>query len=137
MHSDTGATEGAEKEDESRVAIQKAEKLLSRRLRVGIKDGRNFSGKLYCLDKQGNLLLSEAVEYRSRTPVNRPLPVPLRGEPANVPSLDSKYVGLILIPRKIRTFCDISEEEIESTLNLPEPGPRSSLEQTDGGSLRT
>lgn len=139
MPSGTGASEGPEKEDEPRIAVQKVKNILHRRLRVGIKDGRNFSGNLYCLDKQGNLLLSESFEYRSRTPVEGPLPVPLGGVPVNVPSLDSKYVGLILIPRKIRTSCDIEifEAEIESTLSVPDPGLRSSLEQTDGDILRT
>ena len=40
-------------------------KLLFRWMLVGIRDGRFFLGTFHCMDKQGNIILQDAVEYRS------------------------------------------------------------------------
>ncbi|CAI9108942.1 OLC1v1008655C1 [Oldenlandia corymbosa var. corymbosa] len=87
--------------------VSRVKKLVSRRLLVGIKDGRFFLGTFYCMDKQGNIILQDAVEYRS-TRHSSPSPMEQRG------------LGLILIPFSCRTSChvDCSIEEQMSLLSL-------------------
>jgi small nuclear ribonucleoprotein (snRNP)-like protein len=119
MHAETREDDvpvSSELDKDSRVAVCRIKKLLFRRLRVGIQDGRYFSGKLYCVDKQGNLLLSEAVEYRSRSPSGEPIPVPLGSARIDDPNIESRYLGLILIPVTCRQSCDVEihEEETQS-----------------------
>ncbi|GJM95956.1 hypothetical protein PR202_ga12752 [Eleusine coracana subsp. coracana] len=46
-------------------AVAKLRKLLFRRMLIGVKDGRYFLGLFHCIDKQGNIILQDAVEYRS------------------------------------------------------------------------
>ncbi|KAF3961981.1 hypothetical protein CMV_013459 [Castanea mollissima] len=45
--------------------VARVRKLLFRRMLVGIRDGRFFLGTFHCIDKQGNIILQDAVEYRS------------------------------------------------------------------------
>ncbi|KAL0352838.1 UNVERIFIED_CONTAM: hypothetical protein Sangu_0865100 [Sesamum angustifolium] len=89
--------------------VAQAKKLIHRRMLVGIKDGRFFVGIFYCMDKQGNIILQDALEYRS-TRRSSPSPMEHRG------------VGLILIPFSCRTSChvDCSIEEHLSLLSLKE-----------------
>ncbi|XP_011096591.1 uncharacterized protein LOC105175738 [Sesamum indicum] len=89
--------------------VTQAKKLIHRRMLVGIKDGRFFVGIFYCMDKQGNIILQDALEYRS-TRRSSPSPMEHRG------------VGLILIPFSCRTSChvDCSIEEHMSLLSLKE-----------------
>ncbi|KAF6256063.1 hypothetical protein COO60DRAFT_147854 [Scenedesmus sp. NREL 46B-D3] len=44
-------------------AVAKAKELLYRRLKVLLKSGRVLEGDLACLDKQGNIILNNAVEH--------------------------------------------------------------------------
>lgn len=87
--------------------VSRVKKLLGRRMLVGIKDGRFFLGTFYCIDKQGNILLQDAVEHRS-TRRSSPSPMEQRG------------LGPILIPFSCRTSChvDCSMEEQLSLLSL-------------------
>ncbi|CAA0832311.1 Small nuclear ribonucleoprotein family protein [Striga hermonthica] len=87
--------------------VAQAKKLIYHRMLVGIKDGRFFVGSFYCMDKQGNIILQDAVEYRS---TRRTSPSPM----------DQRVVGLILIPFSCRTSChvDCSDEEQLSLLSL-------------------
>ncbi|KAI3455992.1 hypothetical protein Pfo_012655 [Paulownia fortunei] len=89
--------------------VAHAKKLIHHRMLIGIKDGRFFVGTFYCIDKQGNIILQDAVEYRS-TRRSSPSPMEHRG------------VGLILIPFSCRTSChvDCSMEEQLSLLSLKE-----------------
>ncbi|KAJ4981902.1 hypothetical protein NE237_032739 [Protea cynaroides] len=82
-------------------------KLLSRQMLVGVNDGRFFLGVFHCIDKQGNIILQDAVEYRS---TRRSLPSPL----------DQRCLGLILIPSSCRSSChiDCAIEEQFSLLSL-------------------
>ncbi|XP_061370052.1 uncharacterized protein LOC133312798 [Gastrolobium bilobum] len=84
-------------------------KMLFRRMLVGIKDGRFFLGGFYCLDKQGNIILQDTVEYRS-TRQSSPSP------------MEQRCLGLILIPSSCRTSChvDCSVDEQLSLLSLHE-----------------
>ncbi|KAK2965297.1 hypothetical protein RJ640_004166 [Escallonia rubra] len=85
------------------------QKLFLRRMLVGISDGRFFLGTFYCLDKQGNIILQDTVEYRS---TRRSSPSPM----------EQRNLGLILIPSSCRISChvDCSIEEQLSILSLQE-----------------
>ncbi|XP_028792144.1 uncharacterized protein LOC114759538 isoform X2 [Neltuma alba] len=87
--------------------VNRVKKLLFRRMLVGIKDGRFFLGGFYCMDKQGNIILQDAVEYRS---TRRSSPSPM----------EQRCLGLILIPSSCRTSChvDCSVDEQLSLLSL-------------------
>ncbi|KAM7271011.1 hypothetical protein ACFE04_030225 [Oxalis oulophora] len=89
--------------------VTRVRKLLFRRMLVGIKDGRFFLGMFHCIDKQGNLILQDAVEYRN-TRHSSPSP------------MEQRCLGLILIPSSSRTTChvDCSIEEQLSLLNFRE-----------------
>ncbi|KAL1288896.1 hypothetical protein HN51_057354 [Arachis hypogaea] len=92
---------------EGSEAVRRARKLLFRRMLVGIKDGRFFLGGFYCIDKQGNIILQDAVEYRTTR----------RSSPS---SLEQRCLGLILIPASCRATChvDCSIDEQLSLLSL-------------------
>ncbi|XP_031256578.1 uncharacterized protein LOC116114570 [Pistacia vera] len=79
-------------------------KLLFRRMLVGIKDGRFFLGTFHCIDKQGNIILQDTVEYRS-TRCSSPSP------------MEQRCLGLILIPSSSRTSCHI-DCSIDEKLSL-------------------
>ncbi|XP_075478539.1 LOW QUALITY PROTEIN: uncharacterized protein LOC142519417 [Primulina tabacum] len=96
-------------EPNSSKYVSHVKKLINRRMLIGIQDGRFFLGSFYCVDKQGNIILQDAVEYRS-TRRSSPSPMEHRG------------VGLILIPFSCRTssHVDCSVEEQLSLLSLKE-----------------
>lgn len=83
--------EGGESSSE---AVNRVRKLVHRRMLVGIRDGRFFLGSFHCLDKQGNIILQDAVEYRS---TRRSSPTPM----------EQRCLGLILIPSSCRSSCHI------------------------------
>ncbi|XP_021904626.1 uncharacterized protein LOC110819658 isoform X2 [Carica papaya] len=87
--------------------VSRARELLFRRMLVGIKDGRFFLGTFHCIDKQGNIILQDAVEYRSTR----------RSSPS---SMEQRCLGLILVPASCRTSChvDCSIEEQLSMVQL-------------------
>ena len=89
--------------------VNRVKKLLFRRMLIGIKDGRFFLGGFYCMDKQGNIILQDAIEYRS---TRRSSPSPM----------EQRCLGLILIPSSCRTSChvDSSVDEHLSLLSLNE-----------------
>lgn len=95
-------SEGSESKTPSPVAL--AKKLIQSRMLIGIKDGRFFVGTFYCMDKQGNIILQDAVEYRS-TRRSAPSPMEHRG------------VGLILIPSSCRSSCHV-DCSIQDQLSL-------------------
>ncbi|PRQ29489.1 putative LSM domain-containing protein [Rosa chinensis] len=85
-------------------AVTRVKKLLFRRMLVGIKDGRFFLGTFHCIDKQGNIILQDSVEYRS-TRRNSPSP------------MEQRCLGLILIPSSCRVSCHVGCS-IEEQMNL-------------------
>ncbi|CAM6122065.1 unnamed protein product [Calypogeia fissa] len=98
--------------------VRKARKLLFRRLRVGVEDSRVFVGKFHCLDKQGNLILYDTVEYRQISP--SPSPPPSTGDDGGRSSggsgvvdvdegatTEQRSLGLVLIPARCRTSCHV------------------------------
>ncbi|KAK1420364.1 hypothetical protein QVD17_21895 [Tagetes erecta] len=88
-------------------SISHVKKLLFRRMLVGVSDGRFFLGAFYCMDKQGNIILQDAVEYRSTR----------RSSPS---AKEQRGLGLILIPFACRTSChvDCSIDEHLALLSL-------------------
>lgn len=97
--------EGSESSKSSRSsAVGLAKKVIGGRMLIGIKDGRFFVGTFYCIDKQGNIILQDAVEYRS---TRRSCPSPM----------EHRGVGLILIPSWCRTSCHV-DCSIEEQLSL-------------------
>ncbi|CAL5346345.1 unnamed protein product [Camellia sinensis] len=102
-----GSSDGSNLNGSNLVA--RVKKLLFRQMLVGISDGRFFVGTFYCIDKQGNIILQDALEYQS-TRRSSPSPMEQRG------------LGLILIPFSCRTSCHVgcSIEEQISLLSLKE-----------------
>ncbi|WOL20150.1 hypothetical protein Cni_G28952 [Canna indica] len=74
--------------------VAQLRKLIFCRMLVGVSDGRFFLGVFYCIDKQGNIILQDAVEYRST-----------RRSPSS--PMEQRCVGLILIPVSCRSSCHI------------------------------
>jgi small nuclear ribonucleoprotein (snRNP)-like protein len=91
----------------SSPAVAKLRKLLFRRMLIGVNDGRYFHGLFHCIDKQGNIILQDAVEYRSAARHCSP-------------PTEQRCLGLILIPAACRSSCqvDCSVEEKMSLLCL-------------------
>ncbi|PSS04913.1 N-alpha-acetyltransferase 38, NatC auxiliary subunit like [Actinidia chinensis var. chinensis] len=100
-----GSSDGSNPNGSNVVA--RVKNLLFRQMLVGISDGRFFLGTFYCIDRQGNIILQDAVEYRS-TRRSSPSPMEQRG------------LGLILIPFSCRISCHVgcSIEEQLSLLSL-------------------
>ncbi|CAN1145755.1 Small nuclear ribonucleoprotein-associated protein B [Linum perenne] len=99
-----GSSEECNSETGISDTVNRVKKLLFRQMLVGIKDGRFFMGTFHCMDKQGNIILQDAVEYRS-TRRNSPSP------------MEQRCLGLILIPFSARTSCHI-ECPIEEQMSL-------------------
>ncbi|KAL0011721.1 hypothetical protein SO802_006829 [Lithocarpus litseifolius] len=87
--------------------VARVRKLLFRRMLVGIRDGRFFLGTFHCMDKQGNIILQDAVEYRST-------------RRSSTSPMEQRCLGLILIPSSCRSSCHVgcSIEEQLSLLKL-------------------
>ncbi|XP_030553412.1 uncharacterized protein LOC115757349 [Rhodamnia argentea] len=102
-----GNPDGSDINSSSSDSVSRVRNLLFRRMLVGIKDGRFFLGAFHCIDKQGNIILQDAVEYRS---TRRSSPSPM----------EQRCLGLILIPSSCRTSChvDCSIEEQLLLLSL-------------------
>ncbi|KAI3969393.1 hypothetical protein MKX01_019954 [Papaver californicum] len=84
--------------------VNRVRKLLFHRMLVGINDGRFFYGAFHCIDKQGNIILQDAVEYRS---IRRSSPSPM----------EQRSLGLILIPSSCRKSCHIDSDAVEEQLS--------------------
>nr|XP_011460215.1 PREDICTED: uncharacterized protein LOC105350260 [Fragaria vesca subsp. vesca] len=88
-------------------AVTRVKKLIFRRMLVGIKDGRFFLGTFHCIDKQGNIILQDSVEYRST-------------RRSSTSPTEQRCLGLILIPSSCRISCHVgcSVEEQLSLLSV-------------------
>ncbi|XVF27300.1 hypothetical protein REPUB_Repub14bG0095100 [Reevesia pubescens] len=104
-----GSSDGSSNSSSS-DPVTRVRRLLFRRMLVGIKDGRFFLGTFHCIDKQGNIILQDSIEYRS---TRRSSPSPM----------EQRCLGLILIPSSCRTSChvDCSVEEQLSLLKFIGP----------------
>lgn len=116
--------------------VRKARKLLFRRLRVGVEDSRVFIGKFHCLDKQGNIILYDTVEYRQISPPPSTTTTSSSSSSAgsdgqsssgsappaatDSATTEQRSLGLVLIPARCRTSCHVecSLEEQFSLLSI-------------------
>ncbi|PON72671.1 LSM domain/archaea-type [Parasponia andersonii] len=89
-----GRTEKPLKEAPKSESVNRVRKLVHRRMFVGIKDGRFFLGNFHCMDKKGNIILQDSIEYRS---TRRSSPSPM----------EQRCLGLILIPFSCRSSCNV------------------------------
>lgn len=105
-----GLTEEYHENSNDSSAVGKARKLLFRRMLVGVNDGRFFLGNFHCMDKQGNIILQDTVEFRS---IRRASPSPM----------EQRGLGLILIPSSCRTTCHIDCRVDEQLSLLSPPSP--------------
>jgi len=87
--------------------VAQLRKLLFRRMLIGVSDSRFFLGVFHCIDKQGNIILQDAVEYRSTCR-------------SSLSPMEQRCLGLILIPATCRTSChvDCAIDEQLSLLSL-------------------
>ena len=87
--------------------VARLKRLLYRRMLIGVNDGRYFLGLFHCIDKQGNIILQDAVEYRS-------------ARHSSSSPMEQRGLGLILIPAACRSSChvDCFIEEQMSLLSL-------------------
>ncbi|CAI6004205.1 unnamed protein product [Closterium sp. NIES-64] len=101
-------------ESVKRPAIAGARRLLQRRLRIGITDGRVFVGRFNCLDKEGNIILHDTVEFRRASAAADPAD-PRRNESLEErmaratsadpnPLVEQRRLGLVLIMAKDRAW---------------------------------
>ena len=63
-------------------------------LRVGLTDGRVIVGTFICFDKQRNILLVDALEWRWSAAVS-----------GDVPERSQRNLGIVLVPRRWVTSC--------------------------------
>ncbi|KAK1277770.1 hypothetical protein QJS04_geneDACA022168 [Acorus gramineus] len=102
--------------------VHQLRKLLYRRMMVGVNDGRFFAGSFNCIDKQGNIILQDALEYR---PVRCSSPSPY----------EQRCLGLILIPASCRTSCHV-EASLEEQLSGLSIAPQESTQfEEDGNNI--
>eukprot|EP01006_Ploeotia_vitrea_P066761 TRINITY_DN95630_c0_g1_i1.p1 TRINITY_DN95630_c0_g1~~TRINITY_DN95630_c0_g1_i1.p1 ORF type:complete len:219 (+),score=38.20 TRINITY_DN95630_c0_g1_i1:144-800(+) len=80
-------TEKIQKEDGPKC--KKIRALLDHLIRVTITDGRQFTGRLQCLDKQKNVILSECTETSTRV---------IKLAAGNKEEPSSRFLGTALIP---------------------------------------
>eukprot|EP01018_Ginkgo_biloba_P025548 Gb_39711 [translate_table: standard] len=104
-------------ENGSTPLVQRARKLLFRNLRVGVIDGRFFVGKFHCLDKQGNIILYDAVEYRQMTRPSSSSSTSTSTSTSTSRCIEQRNLGLILISARVRTSCHV-ECSLEEQLSL-------------------
>ncbi|PON94696.1 Thioredoxin-like protein [Trema orientale] len=108
-------------------SVNRVMKLVHRRMLVGIKDGRFFLGNFHCMDKQGNIILQDSVEYRStrrstpspmeqRCLVRKSLPSLMdhKGNPVNDLAVILEYVNEMW--KEDGFLCLLTEDAYERTL---------------------
>ncbi|CAO2647148.1 Nn.00g080700.m01.CDS01 [Neocucurbitaria sp. VM-36] len=92
---------------------------IGKNLRIHASDGRVFGGQMKCTDKDRNIILALAHEYRAPSAETIRKAVEESGIPSAPVPWNSRYVGLIVVPGQ-----HIKKIELEeSTL----PGQKSSI----------
>ncbi|GMH45589.1 hypothetical protein BSKO_13546 [Bryopsis sp. KO-2023] len=93
---------------EENELVERATKLLSHGLKVNIKDGRVLVGQFHCLDKQGNLILSNACEQVESSSSQEP----------------ERYLGMVMIPPDMQTGCFVkaSPDNVEELKQIIDMG---------------
>jgi len=105
------------KEEGGGTLVEKARaSLVNKRVFVHLDDGRTVQGFLTCLDKQGNIILSNAVEGEPKRLIE------LEGGREKVEvKARTRQVGTVLIPRELRVSCHaevLAEDLLDLKLHL-------------------
>ncbi|KAJ4314464.1 hypothetical protein N0V94_006457 [Neodidymelliopsis sp. IMI 364377] len=71
---------------------------IGKNLRIHASDGRVFGGQMKCTDKDRNIILSLAYEYRAPSAEAIRKAVEESGNPSANVTWNSRYVGLVVVP---------------------------------------
>ncbi|KAH9882407.1 hypothetical protein J1614_000643 [Plenodomus biglobosus] len=71
---------------------------IGKNLRIHASDGRVFAGQMKCTDKDRNIILALAHEYRAPSADTIRKTVEKSGGPAAQVTWNSRYVGLVVVP---------------------------------------
>ncbi|KAG7671822.1 hypothetical protein Ndes2526B_g07268 [Nannochloris sp. 'desiccata'] len=109
------STSGQPSLDVRSPLTEAAAKLLYKRMRITVADGRILIGDFICLDKQGNIILDQTVEQYE-----------VNGK------VEEKMLGQVLISKKQRVSCDVEvvAAEREMIANLLENPLQSLITET-------
>ncbi|KEF62975.1 uncharacterized protein A1O9_00950 [Exophiala aquamarina CBS 119918] len=105
---------------EEEEAAHFLESLLSKTLHVTIPDGRLFTGTFRCTDRNSNVIMSNAFEYRmpSKAAEQDAIEATRATGKASKADMTSRFVGLIVIPGK-----QIAKMEVEDRRDYPSIRP--------------
>eukprot|EP01113_Clastostelium_recurvatum_P037987 TRINITY_DN5615_c0_g1_i2.p1 TRINITY_DN5615_c0_g1~~TRINITY_DN5615_c0_g1_i2.p1 ORF type:complete len:175 (+),score=5.78 TRINITY_DN5615_c0_g1_i2:94-618(+) len=92
--------------------VQALQQYMGQYARVSIADGRLISGRLYCFDQQGNILLSEADETNPEGSSSSSSSDHVGVAP--VPSGANRFLGMAMIPARHVRGCWIAHEETDT-----------------------
>ncbi|KAG9199267.1 hypothetical protein G6514_008710 [Epicoccum nigrum] len=71
---------------------------IGKNLRIHASDGRVFGGQMKCTDKDRNVILSLAYEYRAPSAEAIRKAIGESGKPSASVPWNSRYVGLVVVP---------------------------------------
>ncbi|KAH7413823.1 hypothetical protein DE146DRAFT_750024 [Phaeosphaeria sp. MPI-PUGE-AT-0046c] len=92
---------------------------IGKNLRIHASDGRVFGGQMKCTDKDRNIILALAHEYRAPSAEVIRKAIEETGNPSASVPWNSRYVGLVVVPGQHITKIEFEE----STL----PGQKSTI----------
>lgn len=73
-------------------------RLIGKNLRIHVSDGRVFGGQMKCTDKDRNIILALAYEYREPPREVIEKAIEESGNPSVPVNWSSRYVGLVVVP---------------------------------------
>ncbi|KAI4669432.1 uncharacterized protein J4E79_001476 [Alternaria viburni] len=82
---------------------------IGKNLRIHASDGRVFGGHMKCTDKDRNVILALAHEYRAPSAESIRKAVEESGNPSASVAWNSRYVGLIVVPGQHITKIEFEE----------------------------
>ncbi|KAF2022880.1 hypothetical protein EK21DRAFT_119301 [Setomelanomma holmii] len=85
---------------------------LGKNLRVHASDGRIFGGQMKCTDKDRNIILALAHEYRAPSAEVIRKAVEESGNPSAPVPWNSRYVGLVVVPGQHITKIEFEESTL-------------------------
>ncbi|KAF2845282.1 hypothetical protein T440DRAFT_472784 [Plenodomus tracheiphilus IPT5] len=86
---------------------------IGKNLRIYASDGRVFAGHMKCTDKDRNIILALAHEYRAPSPDVIRKTLEESGNPAAAHvTWDSRYVGLVVVPGHHITKIEFEESTL-------------------------
>ncbi|KAL1593002.1 hypothetical protein SLS59_009472 [Nothophoma quercina] len=93
---------GSERKSNTKMDNEQAtfwlSQFIGKNLRIHASDGRVFGGQMKCTDKDRNIILSLAYEYRAPSAEVIRRAVEESGNPSASVTWNSRYVGLIVVP---------------------------------------